>query len=139
MVSFKTKFGRKAWKHIKEEHVIWLTTMGPDKMPHPRPVWFVWDQGDILIYSQPNAFKVKHIRRNKKVALNFNTDAKGDIDVVVILGTARVDKSVPPANKQRAYMKKYRDMILELNMTHEEYGAGYSTAIRVTPTALRGW
>jgi len=139
MINFKTKFGRKAWKHIKDEIVIWLTTVGPDKTPHPRPVWFVWDQGDILIYSQPDTFKVKHIRKHKKVALNFNTDAKGDIDVVVLLGTARFDKSAPPAHKQRAYMKKYRDMILELNMTHEEYGKGYSTPIRVTPTALRGW
>ena len=91
MVNFKTRFGRKVWKHIKEEYVIWFTTIGPEHMPHPRPVWFVWDQGDILIYSQPEAFKMKHIRKNKKVALNFNTDLKGDIDVVVILGTAKLE------------------------------------------------
>ena len=139
MINFKTKFGRKALKHIKEEQVIWLTTVGTDGAPHPRPVWFVWDQGDVLIYSQPDAFKVKHIKKHKKVALNFNTDPQGDVDVVVILGTARVDKSAPLANNMRAYMKKYYDMILELKMTHEEYGRGYATAIRVTPTALRGW
>jgi len=139
MINFKTKFGRKAWKHIKEEVVIWLTTLGPDGMPHPRPVWFVWDQGDILIYSQPDAFKVKHIKKHKKVALNFNTDPKGDIDVVVILGTARIDKSAPPPHQHSAYLKKYRELIPELKMTYDEYGRGYSTAIRITPTAIRGW
>jgi len=139
MLNFKTKFGRKAWKHIKEEYVIWLTTLGPDGAPHPRPVWYVWDKGDILIYSQPRAFKVKHIRKRKKVALNFNTDAKGDVDVIVLLGEARIDKSAPPAHKQRAYLKKYHDGILELKMTLEGYGADYSTAIRVSLKSMRGW
>ncbi|MEW5940096.1 MAG: pyridoxamine 5'-phosphate oxidase family protein, partial [Chloroflexota bacterium] len=107
--------------------------------PHPRPVWFVWDRDGILIYSQPDAFKVAHIRKHKKVALNFNTDPKGDVDVVVLLGEARLDKSAPPANKQRAYVKKYHDGILELNMTPVSYGAEYSVAIRVTLKSMRGW
>lgn len=139
MIHFKSKFGRKVWKHIQEEHTIWLTTVGLDGTPHPRPVWFVWDHGEFLIYSQPDAFKVKHIKKHKKVALNFNTDPLGDVDVVVILGTARIDKSAPPADKMRAYMKKYGDMIPGLNMTREEYGHRYSVAIRVTPGAMRGW
>lgn len=139
MLNFKTKFGRKVWKHIQEEHTIWMTTVGPGRTPHPRPVWFVWDRGDLLIYSQPNTHKVKHLKTNKKVALNFNTDATGDSDVVVILGLARFDKSAPPAHKMPVYRKKYGEMILGLKMTHEEYGISYSTAIRITPTAMRGW
>ena len=139
MLNFKSKFGRKVWKHIKEEYVIWLTTLGPDGTPHPRPVWFVWDNDSILIYSQPKAFKVSHLKSHKKVALNFNTDSKGDVDVIVLLGTAKIEKSAPPAHKMRAYLKKYHDGILELKMTPEGFGRDYSTAIRVTPTAMRGW
>lgn len=139
MLNLKTKFGRKVSKHIREEYVIWLTTIGPDGGPQPRPVWFVWDQGTILIYSQPNAFKVAHIKAHKKVALNFNTDPKGDVDVVVLRGTACIDKSAPPANKMRTYLKKYREGILDLKMTPEDYGREYSIAIRVTLTAMRGW
>ena len=139
MLNLKTKFGRKVWKHIREEYVVWLTTLGPDGAPHPRPVWFVWDQGDILIYSEPTAYKVKHIRKHKKVALHFNTDPKGEEDVVILLGEAHVDKSAPPAHKQRAYLKKYSEGILGLNMSPERFGQEYSAAIRITLHAMRGW
>jgi PPOX class probable F420-dependent enzyme len=139
MIDLKTKFGRKVWKHIRREHTVWLTTVGPDGTPHPRPVWFAWDEGEIVIYSQPGAFKVKHIKKHKRVALNFNTDASGDTDVIVILGEARIDKSAPQAHKMKTYFKKYREMIPGIKMTPEEYGGGYSVAIRVTPTSIRGW
>ena len=139
MLNFKTKFGRKAWKHIKEEYVIWLTTVGKNSAPHPRPVWYVWDNGDILIYSDPNAFKVKHLKKHKQVALHFNTDAKGEEDVIVLLGEARVDRSAPPAHKHRAYLKKYHEGIIGLNMTPERFGEEYSAAIRVSLKSMRGW
>jgi PPOX class probable F420-dependent enzyme len=139
MLNFKTKFGRKVWKHIKEEYAIWLTTVGPDGAPQPRPVWFVWDQDGILIYSEPTAFKVAHIKKHKQVALHFSADPKAEEDVIVLLGEARVDKSAPPADMQRAYLKKYRAGILGLNSTPERFGREYSTAIRVTLTSMRGW
>lgn len=139
MVSFRTKFGRKVWKHIKNEYMVWLTTVGENGMPQPRPVWFVWDKGDILIFSQQSAYKVKHIAKHKEVSLHFNTDPKGEGDVIVILGTARIDKSSPQPHLIPAYVKKYRKGIRGLNSTLEEFGREYAAAIRITPTAIRGW
>lgn len=139
MLNFKTKFGRKVWKHLKEEYVVWLTTIGPGGTPQPRPVWFVPDKDSILIYSEPNAFKVAHIKKHKQVALHFSTDPRAETDVIVLLGSAQVDRSAPPAHKLRSYLKKYHQGILDLKMTPESFGREYSTAIRVTPTKMRGW
>ena len=139
-MDWSTELGRKAREHIESERVIWLTTTGPDWTPHPRPVWFVWDQESFLIYSRPNRGKVAHIPVHPLVSLNFNTDAaSGDEDVITFLGEARIVNDAPPAHQQTAYFEKYREAIRALKMTPEEYGATYSIAIRVTPTRLWGW
>ena len=92
-----------------------------------------------LIFSQPHAHKVQHIAAHPQVALHFNTDATGDKDVIIFVGTAAIDATVPPAHKVRAYLRKYRAGMAELGMTPEQFSREYSVAIRVTPTTLRGW
>jgi hypothetical protein len=75
------------------------------------------------------------------VALHFNTDATGDTDVVVFTGLAAIGPHAPPANKNAAYLRKYRAGIAALSVenTPAKFAAEYSTAIRVTPTTVRGW
>lgn len=126
-------------RRLKEEYFIWMTTVGSDLTPQPRPVWFIWQDESFLIYSQPNAHKVAHIRSHPGVALHFNSDATADQDVLVFIGEARLDPDVPPAHKLRAYLKKYRDGIAGIQMSAEQMGGEYSAAIRVTPTSVRGW
>ncbi len=139
MIDLTTRFGRKAKRHLRQEYVVWLTTIGADLSPQPRPVWFIWDGAAFLIFSQPHAHKVRHIKAHPQVALHFNTDASGDKDVIVFVGDAAIDTTVPPANKVRTYLRKYRAGIKELGMTPEQFSREYSIAIRVTPTTLRGW
>jgi len=139
MIDWTTKFGRKVKRHLKSEYVVWLTTIGADLTPQPRPVWFVWEGSSFVIFSQPHAHKVRHITARPEVALHFNTDETGDADVIVFLGNAALDLNVPPAHKLSAYFKKYRTGIAGLKMTPEQYSDEYSVAIRVTPTGVRGW
>ena len=135
----KVKLERKANKLIKNEYVIWLTTVDSDHTPQPRPVWFIWDNDAFLIFSQPKAHKVQHIKHNDSVSLHFNTDETGDKDVIVYIGKAVVNTNSPPAHKVPAYLRKYRKGIKELGMTLEQFSNDYSVAIRIKPTSLRGW
>jgi len=140
MIDFKTKFGRIAMKHIKSEYFIWLTTVDSNGTPQSRPVWFIWENDSILIFSQAKAYKLKHIRKNPHVSLHFNTaDKKGEKRLVVFTGKAKIEKKTAPAHKLRAYMKKYKGGIIGLNATPEQFSGEYSVAIRITPTNLRGW
>ncbi len=139
MIDLTSKFGRKVKRHLKQEYVVWLTTTGADLSPQPRPVWFIWEDGAFLIFSQPQARKVQHIAAHPRVALHFNTDATGDQDVIIFVGTAVIDKTALPAHKVRAYLRKYREGIQQLGMTPQQFSDDYSVAIRVTPTTLRGW
>ncbi len=139
MSDSKTKLERKAKGLIKSEYVIWLTTVDSDHTPQPRPVWFIWDEDAFLIFSQPKAHKVQHIKKNDSVSLHFNTDETGDQNVIVYIGKASLNTNSSPAHKVPAYLRKYRKGIKELGMTLEQFSSDYSVAIRVKPTSLRGW
>jgi PPOX class probable F420-dependent enzyme len=76
------------------------------------------------------AYKVKHITKNPKVALHFNTDETGEEHVIVFVGDATIDVQCPPAHKVPTYFKKYQSGLADLNMTPEEFSREYSTAIR---------
>jgi PPOX class probable F420-dependent enzyme len=142
MLDLTSKFGRVVKKHLKNEYFIWLTTVDSSNTPQPRPVWFIWGDDSILIFSQAKAYKVSHIKAHPKVSLHFNTeDLAGDKPVIIMTGTAVIDKDCPPANKVRAYLRKYKSGIANLSSsaTPAEFSAEYSVAIRITPTNLRGW
>jgi PPOX class probable F420-dependent enzyme len=140
MIDFRSKFGRFAKKHIQREYFVWLTTVDSNGTPQPRPVWFIWEEGSFLVYSQVKAYKLQHIRENPKVALHFNTeDDLGEKRMIVFSGTAKIDRKSPPADENRAYLKKYKSGIARLGANPEQFSGEYSVAIRITPTHLRGW
>ncbi len=138
MADLNSRIGRPIKRRLRQEHIIWLTTVDSHNTPQPRPVWFHWDGQTVLIFSQPNTGKVRHIARNPGVALHFNTDADGG-SVAVLLGEARcLTELVSPA-RLKSYLRKYRDGIKALQMTPAQMTQTYSLPIVVTPTALRGF
>ena len=38
---------------LREELVVWLSSVRPDGRPHLVPIWFSWDGRDIVIASKP--------------------------------------------------------------------------------------
>ncbi len=139
MIDFNTRFGRYAKRQIKNEYFLWLTTLDSTGTPQPRPVWFVWEADTFLIYSQAGARKLAHIQKNPNVSLHFNSlDEKGESRIVIFTGTAAIDTQAPAVLKHRAYLRKYKQGILELNSTPEQFSQAYCVAIRVTPLKLRG-
>ena len=85
MLDFSTRFGRHVNRRLRQEKIIWLTTVDSNNTPQPRPVWFHWDGETVLIFSERHKAKLRHITGNPRVALNFNTDEDGG-DVAVLTG-----------------------------------------------------
>jgi len=137
MVNFNSPIGRKVKRRLRQEQIIWLTTVSSQNTPQPRPVWFHWDGQTVLIFSQANAAKVRHIAHNPKVALNFNTDEEGG-DVGVLIGDALILQEPPPPNRVKAYLRRYKDGIKGLGMSAAALQDTFSVAILVTPRAVRG-
>lgn len=133
-----TPFGARITRRLHDEQVIWLTTVGSSGTPQPNPVWFLWESDSFLIYTQPASYKVRNLRHNPRVALNFDSGAGGE-DVIVFTGVAALDESAPLAHHNPAYLEKYRSGIADIEMTPESMGESYSVAIRVRPDKVRGF
>ena len=137
MLDFTTDFGRRVTRRLTEELIIWLTTVGADGTPQPRPVWFLWDGETFLIYSKPDTYKLNHIVRRPRIALHLDGDGRGK-DIVVFTGEARLDPDAPPANEMQEYVEKYQEWVKRIGMSATEFADTYSAAFRVTPLNLRG-
>jgi PPOX class probable F420-dependent enzyme len=136
-IDTSTDFGARATRHLEDDRIIWLATVGADGTPQPSPVWFLWDGDTVLIYSQPTAPKLRNIAQRPRVSLHFNCTASGG-DVVVLTGDAAVDTGTAPVNENAAYRDKYADGIRDIGMTPESFAQAYSVPIRIKPTSLRG-
>lgn len=132
-----TPFGGRVARRLRDEKIIWLTTVGADGTPQPTPVWFLWDGQSVLIYSLNGAKRLAHIARNPHVALHFDGNGAGG-DIVVLTGEARVVPDEPSAEKNAEYVAKYSDFIKRNFQTPENFASRYGVAMRITPTKVRG-
>lgn len=137
MIDESTEFGARVARHLREEIVVWLTTVTPAGSPLPRPVWFVWNGAEsIVVYSMPGA-RVRNIEANPRVTLNFTGDGRGG-DIVVLSGNAVVDADAPSADRSGEYRAKYDEHIARIGMSPEAFAQRYSVPLRIRLTRLRG-
>ena len=127
-------FGTHADSLVEDAIVIWLTTVRSDGQPQASPVWFVFDEGEFLIYSRAGTPRVRNIDANRKVSLNLDSNNGGD--VLTIEGTARVVE-VPKSPDHAGYQRKYASLMVRLGYTPEAFAAGYPVAIRIHPDKWR--
>ncbi len=59
MLDTTTEAGARAEKRLREEAIIWLTTVRSDGQPQSVPVWFLWEGETFLVYSQPGRQKLR--------------------------------------------------------------------------------
>ncbi len=101
-------------------------------------MWFWWDGSSIIVYSQRDKPKLRHIAANPNVSLAMRTDELGD-EITVITGKAVEDPSLPSADQVPAYLAKYDELIARLGADPASFAGEYSVPIRITPTKLRQW
>ncbi len=128
----------RADRRLRSEPVAWLTTVRADGQAQSTPVWFLWDGDTFLLYSQPDAQKVRNVASNPKVSLHLSDDGAGD-DVVIFEGAAAVEPETARADRVEAYLAKYQAAIAALGYEPGPFARTYSTAIRVRPTRVRVW
>jgi PPOX class probable F420-dependent enzyme len=123
-------------ERLRTEDIAWIVTVTADGQPQSSPVWFLWDQGEFLVYAQPHSWKVRNIRANPKVSLHLNSDDGGG-RVATFEGSARIAAEQPPVHQSAAYLAKYRAGIAGLGTSPEQMAAEYSAALRITPARVR--
>ncbi|HLS39155.1 MAG TPA: hypothetical protein VK038_00145, partial [Ornithinicoccus sp.] len=82
--------------------------------------------------------RLEHIAERPRVAVHLNSDRDG-MDVVVFRGVAEVARDLPPADRNDAYLAKYRAAMQRISGDVERFAATYSVPLRVRLERLRGF
>ena len=138
-IDTSTAFGADVMHRLDDQKLAWLTTVSQDGTPQPNPVWYIWDDGVIYIFSKPNQAKLNNIRRSSRIALNLEATADEE-HITIFTGTAEIiDRADLPEGILDRYATRYAEGMKGIQMTRAEYEAAYTIPIRFTPAKLRGW
>jgi PPOX class probable F420-dependent enzyme len=131
-------FGDRVRARLRDETVIWFTTVGADGTPQPNPVWFVWDGGSsVLIYNRADANRLAHVDARPEVSLHFDGNGRGG-DIVVLAGTAHRAPQQPAAHRNADYLAKYSDAMARVSGTAERFSADYPVPLVIDVRRVRG-
>lgn len=125
-------------ERLRTAPIAWLTTVNAAGQPQSTPVWFLWADGEFLIYGAAKGPKTAHIAAHPQVSLHLDGDGRGGA-VVVFEGSARLDADAPAADEVPAYVAKYQAFIEGNGWTAASFARDYPHPIRVTPTRARIW
>jgi hypothetical protein len=116
-----------------------VTSFKRDGNPVATPVWFVIENGRLLIYTDPESFKAKRIRRNPSVKV-APCNATGKLRGEPAPGTAEFLPEEQTDHVMRLIKRKYRvDRVLKLpfyNLVQRLRGkhtSGPITTLAITP------
>ena len=128
--------GAHALERLERERTAWLTTVTPDGRPQTMPVWFLWEDGSILVYSFRTAVRNRNVAANPHVTFVLNTDDEGE-DLVIIEADAALVPDEVQGKDNPAFLTKYQPLLDQYGWTHERFSADYPHPIRITPTRVR--
>ncbi len=71
----RAELTQEIFRRLTADEYGWLTTVAKSGQPVPRLIWFFFDGSDLVVYTEPSAAKVNHIRRHPQVSLNLDSAA----------------------------------------------------------------
>jgi PPOX class probable F420-dependent enzyme len=123
---------------LREDPVVWLSSVQSDGRPHLVPVWFHWDGERIVAFSKPHARKVDNLRDKPSVMLAVGTPGP-DFEVELIEALAEVPDAPAATLMPEGFGAKYRDLLRRGGLTVQRFAEIYSQPIVLRPTRFLGY
>ena len=123
---------------LRDDTVVWLSSVRADGRPHLVPVWFHWDGERIVAFSKPRARKVDNLRDEPRVMLAVGTPGP-DFEVELIEATAELPRSPSADVLPAGFGPKYRDLLRRAGLTVQRFTEVYSQPIVLRPTRYLGY
>jgi PPOX class probable F420-dependent enzyme len=123
---------------LREDPVVWMSSIQADGRPHLVPVWFHWDGERIVAFSKPRARKVDNLRDEPRVMLAVGTPGP-DFEVELIEATAELPDAAAADLMPEGFGAKYRELLRRANLTVQRFAEVYSQPIVLRPTRFLGY
>lgn len=133
-----TEFGARVRARLRDELVVWLTTVDEGGTPQPNPVWFLWDGADsVLVYNDRKARRLDRLAAGPRVSLHFDAGDDGE-DVVVLTGRAEPAPDVPSPDANAEYLAKYGEAIVGIGSDVAAFAERWNVPARIRVEKVRG-
>jgi PPOX class probable F420-dependent enzyme len=116
-------------QRLESDNYGWLTTVAKSGQPVPRLVWFYFDGKDVVIYSEPNAAKMRHIKAHPRVSFSLDSDGNGS-GVVAVGGETSIAEDVDPLQDAK-YVAKYGELAKSFGFS-EEFLSAFSARLKIS-------
>lgn len=124
------EFTQEVSDRLSSDNYGWLTTVAKSGQPVPRLVWFYFDGKDVIIYSESNAAKVRHIKAHPRVSFNLDSDGNG-AGIIIVGGNATVDAEGADPLGDEQYRAKYGELAASFGFS-DEFLAAYNTRLKIS-------
>lgn len=118
-------------KRLHSDRIFWFATAKPTGQPHIVPVWFIYDNELIYVFTQCKSIKARNLRKNPAVALSLGTGN----NPFVIEGTIEFITTPYPQAIIDQFIHKY-DLtnVTENGMIYREIN--YNCLLEIRPNKL---
>lgn len=131
----------RALRSLETEQIGWLGSNGRNGYPHAVPVWFLWHEGAVMVFSQPGAAKVKNLRADPRAMFHLESGADGE-RLQVWQGQAELSAEPSAVWFERvgdSFFGKYRAGYERLGWSRDDMQKDYSVAVLFRPEKLIAW
>jgi PPOX class probable F420-dependent enzyme len=132
----------KALQMLDDEQIAWFVTTVRDGSLRAVPVWFLWQDGRMVIMSEARTGKVAAVRRGAPVLMHLQAGGPFGDDVVILHGTAELSEQTMAdwlADHNDVYVAKYAEAIESYGTPMDEIAEKFSTVIIFTPERIQAW
>jgi PPOX class probable F420-dependent enzyme len=123
---------------LRDDPVVWLSSVQRDGRPHVVPVWFHWDGERIVAFSKPHARKVDNLRDQPQVMLAVGTPGPA-FEVELIEATAELPDRPAAELMPDGFGAKYRELLRRAGLSVQRFAEVYSQPIVLRPTRFLGY
>ncbi|MFJ6652940.1 pyridoxamine 5'-phosphate oxidase family protein [Microbacterium sp. NPDC091313] len=126
---------------LEQRSIAWFTTVDAHGRPHAVPVWFFWHEGRVLVFSEADTAKVRHVRAGSPVLVHLETGRFGN-EVVILSGDAEIserDSASWLTEFRDAYIAKYDAAIADFGQPVDQIMSTYATTIAFRPERILAW
>jgi PPOX class probable F420-dependent enzyme len=125
------------YRRLVDEPIAWLTTVSGEGVPSTAPIWFLLEDDDtITVYSRDPSVRVRNLTENEHITFHLEGDGEGGA-IVVLRGTAAIDKTIPPVSSHPRFIAKYQPFLDRFGWTPEGFAKSYPTPIRISIRSIR--
>ena len=120
---------------LSVEPIAWLGTTRPDGRPHNVPVWFLWQDPVIVVFTPRRSQKVKNLAATPACVVTLDS-ADGGNDIVIVEGRGRVATDAEITPMDDAFAAKYESLMTQ---TFAEWRAIFDQPLLITVERIVAW